>query len=291
VRALALAALVGVVHVHHAPSHDSDAPFEEVLEAALATPLDFLVLTEHVEPETEGPLPAAEHAGVFPRPDGGRLLVLVGVEIPTRDGHLLALDVPHVVTAGERPGREVIEEIHALGGFAVVAHPFTHGGWHDWGADFDGLEVHSQSSDFRRFLGPLFPLHLLRFAFSRESVLEDLLVRPERELAKWDELLSDGRRVVAFSGADAHCNVSLLGWRLDPYAQAFRTVQTICPDVPLAEDAIWKALRGGRCRIRYSLYEPRADEVREVEFPSGRRELQLDAGRRVLEIGQPPAAP
>lgn len=290
-RALVLAALVGVVHVHHAPSHDSEAPFEEVLEAAHATPLDFLVLTEHVEPETAGPLPAAEHAGIHPRPDGGRLLVLVGVEIPTRDGHLLALDVPRVVTAGERSGREVIEEIHALGGFAVAAHPFTHGGWRDWGADLDGLEVHSHSSDFRRFLGPLFPLHLLRFAFSRDAVLRDLLVRPERELAKWDELLREGRRVVAFSGADAHRNVSLLGWRLDPYAQAFGSVQTICPDAPLAEDAIWNALRGGHCRIRYRLYDARAAEAREVEFPSGRRELQLDGGRRVLEIAQPPLAP
>jgi len=31
---LALAALVGVVHVHHEPSHDSDAPFSEVIAAA-----------------------------------------------------------------------------------------------------------------------------------------------------------------------------------------------------------------------------------------------------------------
>ena len=41
--AFLLAALVGVVHVHHAPSHDSDGRFEEVVEAAAAAELDFVV--------------------------------------------------------------------------------------------------------------------------------------------------------------------------------------------------------------------------------------------------------
>src|SRR5262245_21731798 len=49
VKALALAALVGVLHVHHAPSHDSDAPFEDVLAAADSAGLDFVVLTEHAD--------------------------------------------------------------------------------------------------------------------------------------------------------------------------------------------------------------------------------------------------
>src|SRR5258705_7222419 len=45
VRALALAALVGVIHVPHEPSHDSDASFAEVLAAADQAGLDFVVLT------------------------------------------------------------------------------------------------------------------------------------------------------------------------------------------------------------------------------------------------------
>lgn len=286
--ALVLAALVGVVHVHHAPSHDSDAPFEAVVEAGIAAGLDFVVLTEHADSSGGGPLPAAGRAGIHSGPGGRRLLVLVGVELSTRDGHLLALDVPQVVPSLDRPAREVIEAVHALGGFAVVPHPFSHGGWRDWDAPFDGLEVHNNASDFRRIPGLVLPFRILRLALDRRGALAAMLVRPARELERWDALLASGRRVVGFSGADAHRNVSLLGWQLDPYAQQFGSVQTVCPDGPLEPAAVWAALREGRCAIRYALYSDRAGEARRVEFPSGRVELQLDGGERVLEISQPP---
>ena len=279
-----------MVHVHHAPSHDTDAPFGEVLAAAYAARLDFVVLTEHVPAEARGPLLAAERAGLYRRPDGAQLRVLVGAEFGTRDGHLLAFDIPQTIPAEGRPGREVIEAIHAAGGFAVVPHPFAYGGWQDWDAPFDGIEVHNGAVVLRRALGPLLPLRLLHLAFSRDGPMRRLLARPERELDLWESMLLDGRRVVAFSGVDAHQNVSLLGWQLDPYAQVFRGVQTLCPDGPLEEDDLWRALRSGACWIRYRMHEERADDAREVRFPSGRVELQLDDGRKVLEIRPPPPA-
>ena len=115
-----------------------------------------------------------------------------------------------------------------------------------------------------------------------------MLVRPTPELERWETMLEEGRRVVAFSGADAHQNLSLLGWQLDPYGEMFSLVQTVCPDGELTPDWIWGALREGRCSIRYSLYDERASEAVEVRFPSGRVELQLDDGRRVYEIKNPP---
>lgn len=289
-RTLALAALVGVLHVHHAPSHDTDAPFEEVLEAAYASDLDFLVLSEHVPIDADGSLPAAELAGLYTRPDGRNLLVLVGAEFGTRDGHLLAYDIPEVIPAEGLPGHEVIGAIHAAGGFAVVPHPFAYGGWQDWDAEFDGLEVHNNAAVLRGTVGPLLPLRMLRHAFARNRSLRAMLVRPARPLDQWERLLASGRRVVAFAGSDAHRNVSLLGWRIDAYAEVFRTVQTMCPDGILEPAAIWQALRSGACWIRYRIYDERAEEAREVRFPSGRLELQLDGGRRVLEIRQPPRA-
>lgn len=279
---------MGVLHIHHAPSHDSDGSFEELLAAAEVARLDFIVLAEHADPDVEaGPLPAVEHAGLHPRADGGSLLVLVGVELGTRDGHLLAYDVPELVPATDRPGRDVVADIHELGGFAVVPHPFTHSSWHDWDAPFDGIEVHNNASAFRRFVGPLFPVHLVWLAFDRDAVLGRMLVRPDEELGRWDALLAEGRPVVGFSGADVHRNVSLLGWQLDPYAESFRAVQTVCPEIPLEAAVLWRALRAGRCRIRYALYDERAGEAALVEFPSGRSELQLDDGARVLEIRNP----
>jgi hypothetical protein len=287
VRALLAAALVGVLHVHHVPSHDSDAPFEEVLAGAYEAGLDFLVLTEHAD--VPGPLPAAERAGLYERPDGGRLLVLVGVEVGTRDGHLVALDVTRVPEAEGEPGRAVIDRVHADGGFAVVSHPFEYGGWGDFDAPFDGIEVHNNAASWRRLRGPLLPFRLLRLRFAPEAFARDMLVRPARELELWDRLLAEGRWVVALSGADAHRNVSLFGWPADPYGRVFSLVQTVCPDAPLTPEAVWGLLRGGHCSIRYRLFEDRAGEAEQVRFPpSGREELQLDGGERVLEIRQAP---
>jgi len=290
-RALALAALVGVLHVHHQPSHDSDAPFADVLRAAGEAGLDFVVLTDHADVAVPSPLPGAEHAGVQVAPDGRPVLMIVGGEFASRDGHVLGLGVERSVPAEGRPGRDVIADIHAQGGFAIVPHPFSHGGWHDWEADFDGLEVQNNASDFTRLYGPLLPLHILRFARAPEAELTRLWVRPQRELAKWDELLAAGRRVVGFAGADAHQNVRVFGLQLDPYAQMFRGVRTVCPEVPLEAEAVLAELRGGACAIRYGIYEGRAAEAQERRFPSGRVELQLDGGARLLEVRNPPFGP
>jgi hypothetical protein len=289
-RATLLAALVGILHVHHEPSHDTEAPFAEVIEGARAAELDWVVLTEHFDSPHDGPLPAASRAGLYEGADGKPLRVLVGVELGTTDGHLVALNVPRAYATEGRSGRELIDRIHADGGFAVVSHPFHHGGWKDWEAPFDGLEVHNNAADLRRLMGPLFPFRLVQAFYDRPAAVRRMLVRPERELDRWESLLEEGRTVVGFSGADAHRNVSILGRQLDPYADSFRWVQTICPDGPLTAEWIWGSLREGRCQIRYRVYEDRASDAVPVGFTSGRTELQLDAGRRVLEIRNPPPA-
>ena len=92
-------------------------------------------------------------------------------------------------------------------------------------------------------------------------------------------------------GADAHQNISLLGWQLDPYLAVFGGVQTVCPDGPLQAARLWQALRSGACLIRYRIFEEQAGQARQVRFASGRTELQLVGGRRVLEIRQPRPAP
>ncbi|MFQ5513024.1 MAG: PHP domain-containing protein [Myxococcota bacterium] len=281
------AVLTGVLHVHHAPSHDSDARFREVLAAGFAAGLDFIVLTEHVPPDARGALPAADRAGRYPRPGGGELLVLVGAEYGTRDGHLLAFDVPRLLPIEGLSGREGIAEIHHAGGFAVLPHPFLHGGWKDWEAPFDGLEVHNGSAVLWDALDFWLPFRLLRYGGQPLRIVRSLLTRPDHALEVWEELLAAGRPVVAFSGADAHQNLSLLGIQLDPYQEIFGLVQTHCPPGPLEARSLWWSLRSGACWIRYSAFDARAREAREVRFPSGRTELQLDGGQRVLEIRQP----
>ncbi len=283
---LAAAALIGVLHVHHEPSHDSEAPFEAVLEAAQAARLDFVVLAEHVPEDSGGPLPGSDRCGAYPSPGGRELLVMAGGEFGTLDGHLLGYGLPRALPTRGLSGAQAIEAIHAAGGFAVVPHPFRFGGWSDWQADFDGIEVSNHAVALREELGPLLPLRLLRLLFSRSAAMRARLGRPHRELARWDAL--EGRGVIAFQGSDVHQNVSLLGWQIDRYREVFDAVHTVCPDGPLRAAWIWKVLREGRCKIRYAIFEGRSDEAEEVELESGRVELQLDGGRRVLEIRQFP---
>lgn len=259
-----------------------------MLAGAFAAGLDFVVLTDHVDAAQDGPLPAAERAGIHVGPDGRRVLVLVGAEFGTTDGHLVGLAIPHAYATEGKSGRELCARIHADGGFAIVSHPFTHGGWRDFDAPFDGIEVHNNASSFARALGPLLPLRLARLWFDRDGAMQAMLERPAQELDLWERLLLEGRPIVGFSAADAHQNQRWLGWQLDPYAEMFRVVQTLCPDAPLEPDAIWTLLRSGACRIRYRVFESRAAEAREVRFPSGRVEWQLDGGRRVLELSGPP---
>ena len=287
---LAASVLVGVLHVHHEPSHDSRAPFERVLEAAQHNRLDFVVLADHASSDS-GPLPAAERAGRYPGADGKELLVLVGVEFATRDGHLLGYGIDELVPARGRSGREVIEAIHARGGFAVVSHPFEYGGWDDWDAPLDGIEVHNNAAAIWRV--PLWsvPWHYTRALFAPERSLHGVLTRNTRALAKWDELLAAGRVVFGFSGADAHEGVGILGRTLDPYEVFLGAVQTHCPVEAREPEAIWHALRRGRCWIRYRAFDERALGSVPVEFPSGRRELQLDGGHRVLELQNPILGP
>lgn len=291
---LAASVLVGVLHVHHEPSHDSHAPFERVLEAAHATELDFVVLTEHAPASvTSGPLPAAEHAGRYTDPrdptdrPGRELLVLVGVEFGTRDGHLLAYALDELVPAAGRSGRDVIADIHAAGGFAVVPHPFSHGGWRAWDAPFDGIEVHNNASAIRRVPGWSLAWQYSRAMFDPAASLRAVLTRDARALAQWDDLLGAGRRVIGFSGADAHEGVRVLGRRLDPYEVFMGAVQTHCPVPERTAAALWQALRRGECWIHYAVREERRAEAKPVGFPSGRSELQLDAGKHVLELRNP----
>ncbi|MFQ5697294.1 MAG: PHP domain-containing protein [Myxococcota bacterium] len=289
--------LVGVVHVHHAPSHDSEAPFEAVVAAAHEARLDFVVLTEHSDRKRDGPLPAAERAGLYTAPDGHRLRVLVGAEFATRSGHLLGLQIPRAYASEDVSARALIERIHRDGGFAVVAHPESHGGWHDWEAPFDGVEIENMASDFARQLGPLLPLRLLRYWLNRDAALDRMLRRPTRELERYEALLQGGREVVALAGADAHRNVRVLGVQLDPYRLSFTSVQMRCPEGPLTADSIWAALRQGRCAVHWRIRDGRRGAARRVVFPSGHTELWLGGDDEILEVQNPrarepgPAAP
>ena len=83
------------------------------------TELDIIAVTDH--DDIGGALAAREiHAR-----GGYGFEVMTGIELTTRSGHLLALDIDEPLRP-LRPLAETVREIHRLGGLAVVPHPFSY---------------------------------------------------------------------------------------------------------------------------------------------------------------------
>jgi predicted metal-dependent phosphoesterase TrpH len=110
----------GLADLHmHTTYSDGTGSVEDVLSyVEQATPLDVIAITDH--DTIEGALRARALAA---RRDY-RFEVIVGEEISTREGHLLALFLEQRVPPRLSIERS-IELIHAQGGLAVVAHPFN----------------------------------------------------------------------------------------------------------------------------------------------------------------------
>jgi len=107
------------VHSHHSP--DSSLRVEEVAALLSTEGLRGFALTDHNTVEGHRELP--DLRSEFPG-----FLAVPGVEVSTREGHLLA----YGVTAAPPPHRPVAETVRWIdghGGVAVLAHPFrlSHG--------------------------------------------------------------------------------------------------------------------------------------------------------------------
>jgi len=110
----------GMADVHMHTNHsDGTGSVEEVLAAARRRrSLDVIAITDH--DTIEGALRARDLAAKGDYP----FEVIVGEEISTREGHLLALYLTQPVAPDQSIERS-IELVHAQGGLAVVAHPFN----------------------------------------------------------------------------------------------------------------------------------------------------------------------
>jgi predicted metal-dependent phosphoesterase TrpH len=102
------------VHCHTSFSFDSLARPESQVRAAAARGLTHLAITDH--DRIEGALRARDAA-----PE--ELTVIIGEEVKTADGDLIALFLERAVAPG-RPARETIEEVRAQGGLVGIPHPF-----------------------------------------------------------------------------------------------------------------------------------------------------------------------
>jgi predicted metal-dependent phosphoesterase TrpH len=103
------------IHIHTTYS-DGTAGVAAVLErVARSTDLRLIAITDH--DTIAGALQARQLAGEF------GVEVIVGEEVSTAEGHLLALFIDRWLPPG-RPAAETIAAVHAQGGLCVAAHAF-----------------------------------------------------------------------------------------------------------------------------------------------------------------------
>lgn len=253
----------GILHVHSRAS-DGRGTLDEIAAAAARAGLRFVVVTDHGD-ATRPPEPPAYRSGV---------LLLDGVEISTRAGHYIAVGLPaSPYPLGGDPA-DVVDDVHRLGGFGIVAHPDSPKPelrWADWAAPVDAVELINPDSSWRAhaYAGSV---------RSKWLLLSALLSYPVRPAEAIGELLTDStplrdrwmmltttRPVVGLAGADAHAKLALrsrdsgdnrYSIPMPSYESLFESLSVhVTPGRPFSGDAAADAralidgLRGGRLYV------------------------------------------
>ena len=190
--------LRGAYHMHSRYSFDGKKTVEEIAAAAERAGLDFIILTDHGAPN---------FASFDAQRKIGRVLVIAGSEISSSRGHLVALGFNRPSGSFSQDANLAAGEVKSLGGFTVIAHPYSKISW-SWGepGDFGGIEIISLYSDIRRgWVASLLSAPLL--LVNPSLALLKTLDPPTASLRKWDQLLKSDRGggvILGFYALDAH---------------------------------------------------------------------------------------
>jgi hypothetical protein len=125
------------LHIHTHYSYDSVITPEELVFYAKKSGLNCVALTDH--DRIEGALKIAKETN-FP--------IIVGMEISSRDGHVLGLNLQEPIPSG-LSADETVDRIHSVGGIAVACHPtafFKGSLGKNVSSKFDALEVINASA-------------------------------------------------------------------------------------------------------------------------------------------------
>ena len=172
----------GAFHVHSDRS-DGSGSVDAIAQAAARAGLQFVILTDHGD-ATRQPDPPAYRHGV---------LVVDAVEISTVAGHVVALNLQNAAPyplGGE--GRDVLGDIHRLGGWAVAAHPDSPRSelrWRGGGLPIDGIEWLNVDTEYRRSLGLPLAASVARAWFRGPETIASLFKPDSGGLERWDMTL------------------------------------------------------------------------------------------------------
>src|SRR6266478_4159549 len=252
----------GVIHVHSSLGGHSTGNFAELIAAAKANRLDFVIMTEH--PQQDFDTAAMTLNGMH-----GGVLVLNGDEVATANGDRLLLipGPPDAASAGTRTTQEVIDKQRIRGGLSFAAYPADSQNWQT--SSVDGVEVYNLFTNTRE-INPvvLFFDGLWSYGSYPELMFANFFARPTENLKRWDDAMSaSNRKLIATAGNDAHSNVGVsvndasgkqwLGVKLDPYERSFRTVRThvlIKKDKGLTRESLLEANALGHCYVSFDIF-------------------------------------
>jgi hypothetical protein len=249
----------------HTPYSDGVKWHAEIAEDAIRAGLDFIIVTDHN-------LWVSGIEGYYEN-ETGKVLLLVGEEIhnPRREpqaSHFLAIGADRELACYAHDTQALINETKNAGGIGFLAHPFDPTapvfnaaslGWQDWDAvGYDGLEIWNFMSSFKGLLTSRV------MAYRAANQPDKYMIGPSQiVLNKWDELLAQGKRMVALGGSDAH-GFTYTMWHITrelfPYEFLFNTVNThimthsaLSGDLDHDKKLILKALAEGNSWVGYDL--------------------------------------
>lgn len=241
----------GVVHVHSFLGGHSSGSFSEIIEAAKANQLDFVIMTEHTEKDFD--TAAMTLQGMH-----GDVLFVNGNETSAENGDRF-LKLPENVS--------------------LVAYPEEFKNWETPG--LNGVEVYNVFSNTRR-ANPLVAFFDVLWS---HRAYPDLLFalyfqRPNESLKKWDQALTR-TRLTATGGNDSHANIglslrdssgkTLAGIQLDPYKTSFHLVRlhVITSDAKvLLQEHLLDAIKAGHCFIGFDLFGDTSGFKFEAQTPT-----------------------
>ncbi len=201
----------GDLHCHSNFSPDSDVPTEDVIAAYTQAGYDFIALTEHNQ---------IKHLRKDWSTDA--LMVLPGYELTLAAGHYNVFGVRQFQRKFDMNQAELAEYFDYLKGLGAMiqldhpnAHPYTSRYGYD--LDIDMVEV------------------------INGAVTEDDLTT----LAEYQQLLIEGRKIIAMGNTDAHGN------------HASRQLHNLVLAEERTQEAVLQALRSGRTSVRVTMDAPK----------------------------------